>query len=73
MSGHGFLALLLSIIALCWFHLIHAQTVAPAVGVSLDDAAELERRKRHVIGLVLYGLRGLEHPAATLIPAPAHD
>jgi len=65
--------LLLSIIALCWFHLIHAQTVAPAVGVSLDDAAELERRKRHVIGLVLYGLRGLERPAATLIPAPAHD
>lgn len=65
--------LLLSIIALCWFHLIHAQTVAPAVGVSLDDAAELERRKRHVIGLVLYGLRGLERPAATLIPVPAHD
>ena len=66
--------LLLSIIALCWFHLIHAQTVAPAVGVSLEDAADLERRKRHVIGLVLYGLRGLEHPAAaTLNPAPAHD
>jgi hypothetical protein len=42
--------------------------------VSLEDAADLERRKRHVIGLVLYGLRGLEHPtAATLNPAPAHD
>jgi TetR/AcrR family transcriptional regulator len=66
--------LLLSVIALCWFHLIHAQTVAPAVGVSLEDAADLERRKRHVIGLVLYGLRGLERPvAATLNPAPAHD
>ena len=66
--------LLLSIIALCWFHLIHAHTVAPAVGVALDDAADLERRKRHVIGLVLYGLRGLERPvAATLNPAPAHD
>jgi TetR/AcrR family transcriptional regulator len=65
--------LLLSIIALCWFHLIHAQTVAPAVGVSLEDAADLERRKRHVIGLVLHGLGGLERPAATLTTAPAHD
>jgi TetR/AcrR family transcriptional regulator len=66
--------LLLSIIALCWFHLIHAQTVAPAVGVALDDAADLERRKRHVVGLVLYGLRGLERPApSTLNRTPSHD
>ena len=50
--------LLLSIISLCWFHLIHGQTVAPAVGVRLDDADDLERRKRHVISLVLHGLRG---------------
>ena len=65
--------LLLSIIALCWFHLIHAQTVAPAVGVSLEESADLERRKRHVVGLVLHGLGGLERPAATLTTAPAHD
>jgi AcrR family transcriptional regulator len=65
--------LLLSIIALCWFHLIHAQTVAPAVGVSLEESADLDRRKRHVVGLVLHGLGGLEHPAATLTTAPAHD
>ena len=50
--------LLLSIISLCWFHLIHGQTVAPAVGVRLEDAGDLERRKRHVISLVLHGLRG---------------
>ena len=50
--------LLLSIIALCWFPLIHARTVAPAVGVQLDSADELDRRKRHVIDLVLHGLRG---------------
>ena len=50
--------LLLSIISLCWFPLIHAATVAPAVGVGLDDAEDLERRKRHVISLVLHGLRG---------------
>lgn len=50
--------LLLSIISLCWFPLIHAGTVAPAVGVGLDEAEDLERRKRHVISLVLHGLRG---------------
>src|SRR5918995_6585360 len=44
--------LLLSIISLCWFPMIHARTVAPAVGVGLDDADELERRKHHVISLV---------------------
>jgi TetR/AcrR family transcriptional regulator len=50
--------LLLSIISLCWFHLIHRDTVAPAVGVSLEKPEELERRKRHIISLVLHGLRG---------------
>lgn len=50
--------LLLSIISLCWFPLIHARTVAPAVGVGLEDGDELDRRKRHVISLVLHGLRG---------------
>ncbi|MGH9893103.1 MAG: TetR/AcrR family transcriptional regulator, partial [bacterium] len=49
--------LLLSIIALCWFPLVHTRTVAPAVGVGLDDPEALERRKRHVIALVLHGLR----------------
>ena len=64
--------LLLSIISLCWFPLIHARTVAPAVGVSLSDPAELERRKRHVISLVLHGLRG---PAVTTTSTehPSHD
>jgi TetR/AcrR family transcriptional regulator len=50
--------LLLSMIALCWFPMVHARTVAPAVGVSLDDPKALEQRKRHVIALVLHGLRG---------------
>lgn len=53
--------LLLSIISLCWFPLIHARTVAPAVGVALDRADEVERRKRHVISLVLHGIKGLTH------------
>jgi AcrR family transcriptional regulator len=50
--------LLLSIVSLCWFPLIHAHTVAPAVGVALDGPVALERRKRHVIDLVLYGVQG---------------
>jgi len=58
--------LLLSVIALCWFPLIHARTVAPAVGVEILDLADLERRKRHVVDLVLHGIRGLAAPAATL-------
>jgi TetR/AcrR family transcriptional regulator len=57
--------LLLSIIALCWFHLIHARTVAPAVGVMLEDAEDLERRRRHVVGLVLHGVAGLERPVTS--------
>jgi TetR/AcrR family transcriptional regulator len=50
--------LLLSIISLCWFPMIHARTVAAAVGVQLDKAEQLERRRRHVIDLVLHGIRG---------------
>ena len=50
--------LLLSIVALCWFPLVHAHTVAPAVGVALGGSEGLERRKRHVIDLVLYGVHG---------------
>jgi AcrR family transcriptional regulator len=66
--------LLLSVISLCWFPLIHTRTVAPAVGVDLSDLEALERRKRHVVDLVLHGLRGLTSPAsATLSEADSHD
>jgi TetR/AcrR family transcriptional regulator len=66
--------LLLSIIALCWFHLIHARTVAPAVGVTLENADDLERRRRHIVGLVLNGLAGLERPlTSTLSQSSSHD
>ena len=66
--------LLLSVIALCWFHLIHARTVAPAVGVSLEDAEDLERRRRHVVGLVLRGVAGLDRPlTSTLTRSTDHD
>jgi TetR/AcrR family transcriptional regulator len=65
--------LLLSIIALCWFPLIHARTVAPAVGVGLQTLEELERRKRHVVDLVLHGLRGLTPHPPTLTGIARHD
>jgi AcrR family transcriptional regulator len=66
--------LLLSIIALCWFHLIHARTVAPAVGVTLESADDLERRRRHIVGLVLNGLAGLERPLTSTLSQPtSHD
>ena len=66
--------LLLSIISLCWFPLIHARTVAPAVGVELETLEDLERRKRHVVGLVQHGLRGLTtHGATTLAETDSHD
>jgi AcrR family transcriptional regulator len=65
--------LLLSIIALCWFPMIHARTVAPAVGVRLDDAEELDRRKRHVIDLVLHGIRGRSAFTTTSTEPSTHD
>jgi len=70
--------LLLSIISLCWFPLIHARTVAPAVGVELQTLEDLERRKRHVMDLVQHGLRGLAthpagHSATTFTETERHD
>jgi TetR/AcrR family transcriptional regulator len=65
--------LLLSIIALSWFPMIHARTVAPAVGVRLDDAEELERRKRHVIDLVLHGISGRSALMTTSTEPSSHD
>jgi AcrR family transcriptional regulator len=66
--------LLLSIISLCWFPLIHARTVAPAVGVELERIGDFERRKRHVVSLVLHGLSGLARSTApTLAEAESHD
>ncbi len=65
--------LLLSIIALCWFPMIHAHTVAPAVGVRLEEGDELEQRKRHVINLVLHGLRGSSSLTTTSTEPSSHD
>ncbi|HEU5171265.1 MAG TPA: TetR/AcrR family transcriptional regulator [Gemmatimonadales bacterium] len=50
--------LLLSIVALCWFPVVHAGIIAPALGVDLGGPEAVERRKRHVIELVLHGVHG---------------
>ena len=66
--------LLLSIIALCWFPLIHARTVTRSVGVSLAEPEDLARRRRHVVDLVLHGLAGVGGPVpTTLQPSTSHD
>jgi len=65
--------LLLSIISLCWFPMIHARTVAPAVGVRLEDRDEIDRRKRHVVDLVLHGIRGRSAFTTTSTEHSSHD
>lgn len=49
--------LLLSVIGLCWFPLVHAATLIQALGVDPGDPEFLEARKRHVVDLVLNGIR----------------
>lgn len=65
--------LLLSIISLCWFPLIHARTVAPAVGVGLENRTQMEQRKQHVVALVLHGLRGSAALTTTSTGPSSHD
>jgi len=50
--------LLISMLALSWFHVVHAPTVLRALGVTATDPEFLEERRRHVINLVVQGLQG---------------
>ena len=59
--------LLLSIIALCWFPMVHSDTVLRALGLDPIDPKFLEERKRHVVELVLQGIKGR---LAVTEPAP---
>ncbi len=49
--------LVLSIIGLCWFPIVHANTVVPALGLDADSPGFREQRRQHVIDLVLRGVR----------------
>lgn len=50
--------LLVSLLALSWFHVVHGPTVLRALGVVADDPGFREERRRHVVNLVVQGLRG---------------
>jgi hypothetical protein len=42
--------------------------------VTLEGAEDLERRRRHVVGLVLNGVAGLERPLSSTLPrSPGND
>jgi AcrR family transcriptional regulator len=49
--------MLLSITALCWFPLVHAETFTRMLGLDADDPAFLQQRKQHIIELVLRSIR----------------
>ena len=48
---------LLDILALCWFPVAHAATFARGLGLDPADPAFAAARKRHVVDLLLRGLR----------------
>ncbi len=62
--------LLLSIVALCWFPLVHGPTLLRSIG--LDPAAPgfAEERKRWIIDLLLHGVAGrIQPPAPSTSPS----
>jgi AcrR family transcriptional regulator len=54
----GAAQLWLSMVALCWFPLIHAETFLPAIGIDPRSPEYAAERKRHVIDLILHGVAG---------------
>ncbi|HEY7681128.1 MAG TPA: TetR/AcrR family transcriptional regulator [Gemmatimonadales bacterium] len=50
--------LLVSMLALSWFHVVHGPTVLRALGIDAADPAFREARRQHVVNLVVTGLRG---------------
>jgi AcrR family transcriptional regulator len=49
--------LLLSILALCWFPLVHRATYVASVGLKADSRSYDDERKRFVIDLILNGVK----------------
>lgn len=50
--------LLVSMLALSWFHVVHGPTVLRALGMDAHDRAFRDARRQHVVNLVVRGLRG---------------
>ena len=50
--------LLVSMLALSWFHVVHGPTVLRGLGVDARSAQYRDERRRHVVNLVVQGVRG---------------
>ena len=50
--------LMVSMLALSWFHVVHGPTVLRGLGVDAASPAYREDRRRHVVNLVVQGVRG---------------
>jgi len=62
--------LLLSIVALCWFPLVHGATLLRSIGLDADDAEFAAERKRQVVDLLLHGVSHRLHRADAPSPDP---
>ncbi len=56
--------LLVSLVALCWFPLVHATTLVRATGLDPSAPGYPESRRRHVVDLILHGVRDSLHTRA---------
>lgn len=56
--------LLLSIVALCWFPLVHGSTLVRSIGLDPRRADFATDRKQHIVDLLLHGVSGRLHPSA---------
>jgi hypothetical protein len=50
--------LLISMLALSWFHVVHGPTVLKGLGIDATDAGFRDARRQHVVQLVVGGIRG---------------
>lgn len=50
--------LMLSMLALSWFHVVHGPTVLRGLGLDAPSPVFLEERRRHVVDLIVQGARG---------------
>lgn len=57
--------LLVSLVALCWFPLVHATTLVRATGLDPSSPGYAETRRRHVVDLILHGVRDSLHPRSS--------
>lgn len=61
--------LLLSVMALCWFPVIHATTLLPGMGLDPQSPSFRAERRRHVVELVRQGMSSIIRTRATRRPA----